>query len=282
MKKPIQNKYVPLEKTFAIAGLVVIIVGCVANLYSAYFNQRFIHDPADFLYYFRYIILLGGGFTAGYLLSKKLSKPAPDVALFRGITYALLAVALFLLFDVARLAFETTFGQLSYPWGKLLFTNIPLLAAIATLIIAYFSQYKPKHPSVSGFSKLALLISFVLYQVFILASDIYYLIKGSAAYDPSSPLWLIVGSYLISPIAITIISYLVLSKVRQRFNRAFYAVLIGMLYSVFSFVLWEFRTEASYEATTVFSAIATALSLVFVGAILWQTRRISQKGSVLE
>lgn len=257
-----------------LSGLAVIALGCVATLYSTYFNQRFIHDPIDLLYYFRYIILLGGGFITGYLFTKKPGSYSYD-SLFAGIAYALLAVSLFLIIDTARAGLENSLGQFPYPWGKLVFMGTPLLSVAVALFAAYLLQHRPNRPEISTPTKQTLIVTFILYHAYLLISSLYYLTKGATTYDPTTPLWLIVCGYLISPLAIMIISYLFLI-IGRRIDRLFYAVCIGALYSVLTFILWEFRTVASYEATTIFGTVVTTLALGFTGVLLWRMRKAAK------
>jgi hypothetical protein len=273
IKKQTKNTYAKLEKVLTIAGLSLILIGCLANLYSAFTNQRFIYDLIDPIYYFRYIILLGGGFAIGYLITKKSSQRTRYNRLYLGVIYAVLTMALFGLFDVARVPLQSLFGyDPAYPWGKILFMGMPLLAIIAALIIAYFTQHKANRSDPSAFAKIAIALCFIAYQVYMLASGAYYLITGAATYAPNMPVWLIVGSYLVTPLAIALVSYFVLFNMKIRSDRIFYAALIGTLYGTLTFVLWEFRTDASAEATNIFSGIVTIMTLLFASILLWRSR----------
>jgi hypothetical protein len=277
IKKQTKSTYAKLEKVFTIAGLSLIIIGCLASLYGAFTNQRFIYDLIDPIYYFRYIILLGGGFAIGYLITKKTSPPTRYNRLYAGVIYTLLTMALFGLFDIARVPFQNLSGyEPVYPWGKIIFMGMPLLAILAALIIAYFTQYKSSRSDPSAFAKIAIVLSFIAYQVYMLASGAYDLITGAATYAPDMPVWLIVGSYFITPLVIAFASYLLLSNIKIRFDRLFYAVLIGTLYSTLTYVLWEFRTDASIEATNIFSGIVTIITLIFTSTILWRARKAAK------
>lgn len=266
------NSYDRLEKVLALAGLILIIVGCVASLYGAYTNLRFIQDSLDFIYYSRYAILLGGGFAAGYLLAKK--EATRSNRLFTGVSYAVLATTLCWVFDLVRVSFQGLTDDLPFPLGKIVFMGIPLLSLIAILIIAYVSQYrKTNHTGLSTPVKITMISSFTVYHVYMLASDIYFTSTGAATYSPNTSIWLMIGSYLITPLSIAIVSYLLLNKIDKRLNRLFYAALIGALYSIFTLVLWEFRTDPAYEATNIFGNIVAALSIVFTGVLLWRARK---------
>jgi hypothetical protein len=273
IKKQTKNTYTQLEKVLTLAGLTLVIVGCLANIYSAPFNLHYANDPIDYIYYFRYLILLGGGVTIGYLFTRQPASQPRHSKLFAGASYAVLAIALYLVLDLARFGLQGLFGTPPFPWGKLIFMGGPLLAIIITMIIAYFLQYKSNQPSLSIFTKIAIILSFIAYQVYTLVSGTYYLIIGTATYDPNMPIWVIIGSYLIIPLVITIVSYALLNNIKKSFDRLFNAVLIGTLYSSLSFVLWEFRTDVSIEATNIFSNLVVALTLLFAGVLLWQARK---------
>lgn len=261
-----------LERVLVVAGLALIVTGCIANIYGASTNIRFIHEPIDSIYYFRYLVLLGGGFAAGYLLAQK---SALYARLFIGIAYAVLAVALFWLFDFARVGLQSAFGMPPHPLGKIVFMGAPLLFVGIALVVAYVSQYKANRESVSPFTKGAILASFIMYQVGTLASELRYFVVDTATYDPTTP-WLALGSYLLSPLAVAIVLYAFLSTIKQ-FDRLFYAALTGMLYSTFIFVLWEFHIDPSSEATNSFSSVATTISIVYAGILIWYARKAIKK-----
>ena len=262
-----------VTKIFTTAGLAVILIGCIANLYSAYMNQRFIHDLVDPLYYFRYLTLIGVSFVAGYFLTKKSTAGALRARLSNGVFYAVLAIVIFCFIDALRASLQPLTNSLDYPWGKLLFEGMSLLATVIVLLIAYFSQYKSRQSDLSRIAKVSLIVSFVGYQVYFLGSEAYFLITGAATYDPAAHIWAILGGYLVAPIIITIAAYLVLCSMTNQFNKLFYATLIGTLYSTLTLLLWEFRTDASLESTNIFSGIVTAVALAFVVVLTWRVRK---------
>lgn len=273
IKKQTKDTYTQLEKVLTLAGLTLVIVGCLANIYSAPFNLHYVNDPIDYIYYFRYLILLGGGLTIGYLFAKQSTSQSRYDKLFIGVSYAAMATALYQLIDLSRVGLQGLFGPLPFPWGKLIFMAGPLLAIVTALIVAYFLQYKSNRSTVSVFAKIIIILSFIAYQVYTLVSGTYYLIIGTATYDPNMPIWLIIGSYLIIPLVIVIVSYALLNNIKKSFDRLFCAILIGTFYSTMGFVLWEFRTDASVEATNVFGTIVAALTLLFAGVLLGQARK---------
>jgi hypothetical protein len=261
-----------LPKILTAAATAVIVIGGIANLYSAYINQRFIHDPISLLYYLRYFILIGGGFAAGYLLVKKPTTNARYTKLSNGVFYAILAVTLFCFLDALRASLQPLFDLPVLPWGELLFEITPPLSVVIVLLIAYFSQYKSHRSYLSRHAKIALIVSFIGYQVYFLGSQAYSLMTGAASYDPAAHIWSILGGYLVTPIIVTIAAYLVLCTMTKQFDKLFYATLIGALYSTLTLLLWEFRTDPSLESTNIFSGIVTAITLVFVAILTWRVR----------
>ena len=266
------QSYAGLEKILTIAGLILIVVGCVANLYGAYVNLRFIRDPIDVIYYLRYALMLSGGFAIGYWLRRKSPRVNQADRLFLAVAYAVLALAFYWLFDLARFGLQSLTNQLLYPWGKLVFEGIPLLSVLASLVVAYVWQFRPQRSSLSSVAKLVIILSFIIYQVYMLVSGPIMVLLGQATYTPGVPLWLTLVSYLTIPLLIAAAAYLVFGGVKSSFDRLFYAVLVGMLYSSLTMVLWEFRTDATSEATNIFSNIVTAIDLIYVGLILWRAR----------
>lgn len=263
-----KKSYSKLEKMFTVAGLGLIIIGCVANIYGAVTNVRFIYEPIDLAYYYRFVILLAGGFAIGYLLTKK----SVSSKCFAGVNYAILAIALSWLADAVRSTVPELWANLPYPFGKIMFFGMPLLAILITLLVAYFSQYKYKRSEVSKVTKMLIIVAFVISQLHFLVRSIYYLLDGTAILDPNMSFWYIVGSYLTTPIVVAGLSYLSLGTIKKRFDRLFYAVLIGAIYSILSLVLWEFRTDASSEATNIFGSIVALLTLIVAGILIWKAR----------
>ena len=255
-----QNNYSGLEKVIAVAGLSAVILGLIANLFGAFENRRFMHNPLDLVYYYRYMILLGGGFVAGLLFANKTTVLAK---IFNGTTYAVLGVLLFTLIDLARLPLGNILGELSYK----LFILAPVLALGTLLILAFILQNK-----FNVISKSAIVSLFLLSQLLILANGLYYLFIIGAQSHFQTPIWEILISYLTAPLVIAGVSYLFLQKLNNKFDRIFFSVLIGSLYGIFMTVVWEFRTDPSAAATTNFGYAIAVLSLLYVGMIIWRSR----------
>lgn len=269
-KKPTKNTYAQLEKVFTIAGISLIILGCIANIYGISQNMRFINnnDPLQYVYYARYIFLLGGGFAIGYLLTKK-----PANKLFGGAFYATLAMTLFTVVDLLRFGLDALFGGLPFPWGKILFLGAPITTILVLLLAAYAMRSKMNGQTIKPFMQWGLIATFVAHQMYMLVSGIYYLAVGSASYPPNLPIWLIAASYLTFPLVIGAASYLLLASVRTWQTRLFYASFTGALYAALLFVLWEFRTDASAESTNMFGSVVATMTLILVGILLWRARK---------
>lgn len=260
MKKTQTKKtYAALEKVLAYSGLAIILIGFIASLYSAYINQRFIHDAFDFIYYFRYSILLGGGFAIGCLFVKR---PTDHTQLFTGVFYALLAITLYSMFDIVRALTQNALGDPGYPWNNITFSGGPLFALFATLLLSYGFQFSPW---LNTLSKKILVTSFMLVQAYAIAVTI------NAINQPLAP-QLVLISLVVTPLFVTFICYLFLGTIRRISDRMFYASVMGILYGVLSVVGWEFRVDPTVEATNTFSTVLTFLTLIATITILWQVR----------
>lgn len=264
-----------IEKTLTIAGLMLVILGCIASLFYGYINQRFINEPIlDSIYYFNYIVLLGGGFAAGYLLTRK-----GKARLFSGVAYALLTVLIYLLIDVMRAAIvRNLFDTPSFPWERIMFEGEPAIALALTIFIAITMQRKAKQLDFSTAAKWLFIIAFVITQL-------YQLISGLImnAVNPSdsglyiTPIWLVIGSYIINPLFITLLAYLLFSRVKNGFQRLFYSVFTGAFSSILFLILWNFRTDPSLSATNTFETISITITLLAVSILLWQARLATKR-----
>ena len=263
-KKQLTKGHAQLEKVLTLAGVTLVLVGCIANLYGTYYNLRFIHDSIDFIYYLRYLFLIGGGFAVGYLYTHKSSEYKGHTELFGGVFYAVLAMALYWLIDLLRVGIQ----NVSYPWAQILFEGAPLLAIVGVLVVAYISRQSLKHSAVSPFAKVLLIVAFSVYQVF------YLLSSALAQHSTSVPPWVILSNYALSPLVIALVAFILLKNVKALLNRLFYAVLIGNLFSILYVVLWELHTNPSYEATNTFSIVVMLLTLAFTGALLWRAYKV--------
>lgn len=267
-KKQIKYPYSQLEKILAITGLLVIIIGCVANIYGVYNNLRFINDSTlTFLYYSRYVLLLGGGFALGYLITKK-----RENKLFAAVFYATLTLALSLLIDIVRIVLFTL-GGISDLLGDMLFFGAPILSLVAAMIVATLSHIRKDRDILNRLTKTTLIAAFFIYELFMLATSVYFHVAKDALHDTSVPTLVLVGSLLTLPLVIALVSYLLLNKIKTRIDRLFYATFIATLYAALTIVLWELRTDASADATYIFNAAVSVVTLVFAGVLLWLTRK---------
>jgi len=266
----IKNTYTNLERTLTIAGLILIVIGFIANIFSAWTNSRFIaYDLGNLSYYLCYLVILGGGFIIGYILTKKTPDHKRRNRLFSGVFYAALAMSLYCLLDLTRVGIQNLFGDFDFPIGKLIFQGMPIFAIIATLIIACISQLKTKRLGSNLLPKIALISSFIIYQL-------YYFISGIILYNSSTdtgPMWLTIGSFIITPLTIAIVSFLSLNNIKGLFDRIFYSTFIATLSYTFIIVLWDFRTDASYEATNIFYIIVTLIMLILTGFLIWRAHK---------
>lgn len=269
-KKQKAENYPKLDKTLALAGLAVIIIGCLANIYSAVVNQRFIHEFIDIGYYYQSIILLGGGFLAGYFLHKKSAKPRRHDRIYLGVLYTLLAIALSSILSVIGFALQNAFGQPPYPWSKVVFMGVPILALGAAAVVAYLAQYKPSYSQPSRFTKIILVLSFIAYELYTLILGTYHVISGVATYEPGASILSVAADYALMPLAIAFVAYLLLRKMKKVFDKLFYAALVGMLYSTFMIGLWHYATNVPHEHMDVVFGAMRVVSLLFVVFLLWR------------
>lgn len=258
IKNKQKTSLVPIEKVLLFAGLTLIVVGCIANVYSTYANMRFINDPIDSLYYLRYFVLLGGGFLAGYLLTRA----STDRRLFNGATYAVLATALYLLLDQLRVFPADFTTSLPFPWGKAVFFGMPLVGLMIALTFAVVSRLRMSSPAIGTVTQWTLIVAFVMYQAILL----FTIVDAS---NLISSLWFI----LASPLVVASLTYVLLKKLPSQLSKLFYSAFIGTFYYTFVMVLWEFRTDSSAEATTLFSTIALIMTLIFTAVLVWRARK---------
>jgi len=267
--------YAPLEKILAVAGFALVVLGCVASLYYGFTNQRFIHD-LGFVYYFNYFILLSGGFLAGYLSVFRPGKRAGSRELFSGTVYAFLAMALYWLFDMIRLLIQGI-GILPFPWEKILFEGAPLFALIATVLIAFLTQYRQKRHTLSMGAKWSFGVSLVIAQAYFLVSGLYALAANSAHYDSGiTPIWLVVVNILLNPLVVAAVAFALLSNIKNVFDRAFYALFVGGFAGFLMLILWLFQTDPMIEAVTAFQSFATIVTLLATSLLLWRARSLAK------
>jgi len=260
-KKQTTNTYARLENTLAIAGLAVVLLGIVASLYGAYVNQRFIHDTLGSIYYFRWAILLGGGFAISFLFTKQL---ASRNRLYDGVFFAFLSVSLFWLWEVVRLVIQKAAGSPEYPLSALVFYGGPLVALALALIVGLALRSSPRF----GVRLRQLFIASFLFM------QLYVLVTTLASLGQMELSWTTIGSFLLMPLVIIALVYILFDKVKRRFDRLFYATFVGALYSILGMVVWEFSTDPTVTATMTFGGIVTGITLCITALVVWKAQRV--------
>jgi hypothetical protein len=265
-KKPTNTQ---IEKTLAIAGTALVILGCIASLFYGYKNQSFINTPIpDLIYYYNYLVLLGGGFAAGYLLTRK-----GKTRLFSGVAYAFLTMSVYSFMELMRMTFMRQFEALPFLWQGIVFAVGPLFALAIATIIATILQRKPKQIDFSIGAKWILIITFVVTQIYNSAYGFYMTVINPANNDQyAMPMWLAIGDYLVNPILIILVAYLLLSQVKNSFQRLFYSVFVGSFSYVLFLVLWKFRTDPSLDATNNFETVLIIVTILATSFLLWRAR----------
>jgi hypothetical protein len=269
MTKNAQSPYKRLEQILVVAGIAAIGLATIANLFGAWNNRSFISDPLDVIYYYRYIILLGGGFAIGYALSRlRQPKKQPGSALFYGIASGLLVFILADLLDVLRILIVNPLFTPSYPWGKFIFIGTTLIALLLLIIISFFTSRKA--PTANR-SFIAIVIStFILGQASIIALGF---VQSSDALITEQSVWILLLGIVTAPLFIAVASYSLLNNIKEFSLRAFYATIIAALYSVILMTTWEFRTNPEAGATETFGLIVTVFSFASVAIILLCARK---------
>lgn len=257
-KKSVQHT-TSIEKTLGIAGAIFVLIGCAASIYSTYHNQRFIYDPLDVVYYLRYLLLISGGFLAGWFFT---TKQDLFTRLFNGAFYALVAMSLYVAVDGLRAITEQTIGVPSFPWSRFFFLEMPLVAAAVAIALAYYAKLARS----TRIPQNIFIASFVIYQLYILCMTLI-------AYTFDTQLLLLLVGFLLSPLAIATASYTLLGVIKHRFDRILYATFIGALYAYSGLTIWGFNVDPSAEIVQVFSTITVVSTLLFAAIVLWQARQ---------
>lgn len=265
-----------IEKILTRAGIGLVILGCLASIFAVSTNMRFIHDvfPSS-IYYVTNALLLGGGFLAGYLLTRKAS--GKQARLFNGVAYAFVAFALYFIVDMLRFLTSFTIGNLEYPGEAILFQGSPLLALAITAALAFFTQYQTKNTEVSTVSKWTLITAFVAYQLYAIGTSVYYIATVPQATDAySAPVLLLVTGYLVNSFLIAVVAFLALSKVKILSQRLFYAAAIGGFSQSLMMVLWDFRTDAALASTQIFEIFIYSIVLIVSTLLILKSRAASK------
>jgi hypothetical protein len=265
MAKKLPRQYNKLEKVLTTAGVILLGVTLIATVFGLWQNYRFISDGIDVVYYNRYLLILGGGFLVGYLVSRMKQPKAPPS--FSGVVYSLFAYIIFNLLDMLRTLMANPIGTLDFPWGKIIFEGLPILVVAIVLIFALFLIRKASdtHRTLHWVVVLAFIVQQVSSLVLILA------LYGSVGSD--GPLWANLLTIITTPLFVAVISYLLLGRVKGFLGRAFYASLIGTFFGAISLVVWEFRTNPEADATQIFSVAVFIAVIVFTALVIWRARR---------
>jgi len=271
MAKIHTQEYNRLERVLAIAGLAVIFLAVITTLFGAWNNRRFILEPLDIIYYYRYLVLLGSGFIIGYvLLHLKKPKMHLNSSIFISIVYGLLAFIIFNLLDVLRVIWVNPITALpyAYPWGKIFFLGSPIIALLILFVVALIVTRKT--------SATNRILSWIVFLAFIAQQAslvIFAMANASHAVSVYDSLWVMLLSIITTPLFIAAISYALLGNVKDILDRAFYSSIIGTICAVVSIVVWEFRTNPEANATEVFGIIVTICTFASMAILVWFARR---------
>lgn len=270
MTKKQKNTFTSTEKILATTGTALVIFGSLSSIYYWYINQRFVYELPSLVYYLNYLIILSGGFAIGYLLTRKGSQHNKT---FAGATSALLAILLYSLTFAVPFISERIFGSLPFPWGRIFFDGAPIIALIITFVIAYSLQFRRRHNALTLTSMKTFVAIFVIAQLYDIGNMIYWTITSPSSDYSTSPLWLLVGGYLINPLVISLIAFLSFKRIKSMTQRLFSAAFIGTLSYVLLYALWNFRTDVTVEATNIFQLVSVVILLLFTGGLIWRISR---------
>lgn len=265
-----------IDKTLTIAGIVLVVFCSIASLFYTYHNRSFLYEPSSLIYYLNYLIILGGGFVAGCLLAGKGSRGA---RLFIGSIYALIASSVYSLVDALRLLIrpllDSTPGVFGFPGTLegLIFIYTPLIALACTILLALLFQFRSKKAELTRASKMTLLLTFFVAQLYNVGYLVYLTSTSPAASDASYPFWFDIVSVLINPLFIALVAFLVFGRVKSLFQRLFYAASVASIMSAFSYAIWNFRIDPTLDATNNFQIFAYALIALLTSFLIWTIRR---------
>jgi len=265
-----QKQAATLEKILISAGLAVVALGCLASLFYLYVNRGFVH--AGFLgiaYYLDYLILLGGGLIAGYMTARG----SKQERLFSGVSYAFFAFVLYFVYDAIRILLQNIFGYPTYPLSLYVFEGGPLVALALTIIFAYVLR---KQKGGSLLTRRSFIILFIVYQLCAYGS-VLPIFMPSSVETVTNPFLLTIGSILAEPFVIMVVTFLLLVRVKNIFDRLFYATFVATFSMILADALWDFRRDPSFDATMVFQgfviAIVLIVTILFVLKLEWITKK---------
>lgn len=263
-----------IERLFSIVGGALIVLTIIATIISSFANRGFVHDPLELSYYWRHLLLIGGGFAIGYFVPFR-RQPKAKLAerTLAGITHGLLAYIVFYILDFTRYFVTALFGQPHYPLAKFLFEGLPLTAVLLTLALSFaIFGTKPQLTQTRKMQKI-FVAAFVIEEVGVIVTT--FLATRYAEISPALIPILLLG-IVTRPLFIAGVAFLLLGRIKSRLHRSFYAAFIGAVYFVTTQVIWEFRLNASYDSTIRFSLIAEVVLLFASIFLIWRMHHLSR------
>lgn len=265
MEKQI-SLYPSFEKIILLAGHLIVLLALAASAFSVIHNIRFVYDPFDVINYAKHFVLIGLGFVLGYLLSGYGPvAPTNETKVRSGLQFALLSYVLFVLLDITRVFANNSLLGIGYPWGKIIFTGLPIFALMLALVIHLLTLKWRAH------SHQIASPSFIVVIGLFIATQILWLIDRINILASDEVVWMTLLNAATHPIVVTVVALAVFRRVTSFTERLSYAVAVGLLYMITYSAIWEFRTNPDAEATNMFQLATTAalvagLALFFAAA----------------
>jgi hypothetical protein len=276
MVKKQKSKIAPYEKILAKSGAVLVALAAASSIYYLYANRSFVHDLFGLAYYLNYLLILGGGFAIGYLLSRGTDKSSK---VYIGATYALLAMSLYSLIYVVPFLIDRFYGMLPFPWGRILFEGLPIFALLLTTLIAYIFQFRPGK-GLSPQSMKSFVRIFALAQIYSISNLVYWTVMTPSAEvsDQSlqTPLYITIAGYLSNPIVIALAAFLLIGTVKNLSARIFAASFIGAFSSALLYILWNFRTDPSADSINVFQLFVFSITMIATVLLILKVRKAAK------
>ena len=265
-----------LQKPIIVSGVVLGVLTILASIVSLSVASSLYHSPLGVVYYLRFaVVLLGGGLigSAAAILANKYIKKQSSVVT-TGIIFALLSYCLFMLTDVFRVLFNPAINELGFPLTAIIFNGMPLLAlALTTVVAAAAYAGKRAFTLDQRWLQGTFASIFILQQLSLALS----LTQGlEYAQLDTMTFFLLALNILITPLIVSGLVYLSLKGTLETGIRIFMATLIGAVYLVIRDIGWEFRLDASYESTLIFSFVITIVAIIAVAVLTYSVRRIAQ------
>lgn len=275
-KKQIFRQYISLEKFLSFTGAGVLCLAILATMYYIGAHYRFPNSPrvlsniGQSVYYFGNILLLGGGFVLGLLLHKTHKIAESSSPLTSGVSFALLAQLVFLSFEGLRAIAMPLYEKLTYPWGVLIFSYMPLYSLIVTIVIGMIIKSRTMLLARSRSFMILLIILFALAQITMHAS---VFANSTGAVMDADTLMISLLGIIASPVAIFVATFLLLGRVASRLQRAFYATFVATTYLVAQSAIWNLLTSPLVQQMQMMSMVATIILLTGAVVFIWMARR---------